>query len=95
MGGRFKAITAYSLRLKRETQQRGEVKLYAAVFTCNMGIALTCSSSSLIRSNDAAICSLMFWKHAHAHRYNTVSSSVKLTSLILLYLLHLPVARQC
>lgn len=33
------------------------------LFTCNMGIALTCSSNSRIRSNDAAICSLMFYKY--------------------------------
>lgn len=94
MGGRlrFKAevITA-SLRLERDGQvmhaaretHRIGGEIIAAVFTCNMGIALTCSSSSLIRSNDTAICSLMFWKYTRVitaviqfHSGLTSSSSI-------------------
>lgn len=39
------------------------IEIKIILFTCNMGIALTCSSNSRIRSNDAAICSLMFYKY--------------------------------
>lgn len=64
----------------RETYRIGG-EIIAAVFTCNMGIALTCSSSSLIRSNDAAICSLMFCKHARAHIHKVITAVIQLEML--------------
>lgn len=48
---------------RRETTRQTEVEII--VFTCNMEIALTCSSNSLIRSNDAAICSRIFYKYIY------------------------------